>query len=131
MVMVSYESMYELNGKQFNCPIELSVSILAGRWKSTIICELLQGIKRYGELKKNILNINHKMLAEQLRELESAGIIQRHVYPVVPPKVEYELTALGEGLRPAVELLRQWGMHFKADDLDKSQPVVEELQEVL
>lgn len=127
MVMVSYESMYELNGKQFNCPIELSVSILAGRWKSTIICELLQGIKRYGELKKNILNINHKMLAEQLRELESAGIIQRHVYPVVPPKVEYELTALGEGLRPAVELLRQWGMHFKADDLDKSQPVVEEL----
>lgn len=131
MVMVSYESMYELNGKQFNCPIELSVSILAGRWKSTIICELLQGIKRYGELKKNILNINHKMLAEQLRELESAGIIQRHVYPVVPPKVEYELTALGEGLRPAVELLRQWGMHFKADDLDKSQPVVEELQEGL
>ncbi|MDQ0899441.1 helix-turn-helix domain-containing protein [Paenibacillus sp. V4I7] len=126
MGMGSYEGMYELNGKQFYCPIELSVSILAGRWKSTIICELLQGKKRYGELKKNILNINHKMLAEQLRELESAGIIQRYVYPVVPPKVEYELTALGEGLRPAVEHLRQWGMHFKSDDLDESQPVVEE-----
>ncbi|USB32325.1 helix-turn-helix domain-containing protein [Paenibacillus sp. YPG26] len=122
--------MYELNGKQFYCPIELSVSILAGRWKSTIICELLQGKKRYGELKKNILNINHKMLAEQLRELESAGVIQRYVYPVVPPKVEYELTALGEGLRPAVELLRQWGMYFKSDP-DESQAVARDVKEVL
>lgn len=130
MVMESYESLYELNGKQFYCPIELSVSILAGRWKSTIICELLQGKKRYGELKKNIVNINHKMLAEQLRELESAGIIQRYVYPVVPPKVEYELTALGEGLRPAVELLRQWGMYFKSDP-DDSQAVVKDVKEVL
>lgn len=55
------------------CPIELSMSILAGRWKTTIICQLLKGKKRYGELKKGIIGVNHKMLAEQLRELEEAG----------------------------------------------------------
>ena len=63
-----------------------------------------------------IENINHKMLAEQLRDLEKAGIIKRHVYPVVPPKVEYELTALGEGLRPAIEYLQQWGKQFQLPD---------------
>ncbi|MCG5252205.1 winged helix-turn-helix transcriptional regulator [Brevibacillus agri] len=104
--------MYQINGKQFQCPIELSVSILAGRWKTTIICQLLKGKKRYDELKKGIIGVNHKMLAEQLRELEEAGIVRRHVYPVVPPKVEYELTERGEALRPAIEYLIAWGEQF-------------------
>ncbi|TYR78657.1 helix-turn-helix transcriptional regulator [Priestia megaterium] len=106
--------MYEMNGKQFQCPIELSVSIFAGKWKTTIICELLEEKKRYGELKRNIVGITHKMLAQQLRELEEAGIIHRQVYPVTPPKVEYTLTELGEGLRPIVQHLQEWGMYFES-----------------
>jgi DNA-binding HxlR family transcriptional regulator len=106
---------YELNGKNFQCPIELSVSVIAGRWKPSILFKLLDGKKRYGELKKLIEGINHKMLAEQLRDLEEAGLISRHVYPVVPPKVEYELTALGEGLRTAIISLMQWGEQFRLE----------------
>jgi DNA-binding HxlR family transcriptional regulator len=129
--MADYQGMYEINGKQFKCPIEISVSVLAGRWKSSIICKLLEGKKRYGELKKIIVGINHKMLAEQLRELEESGIIKRYVYPVIPPKVEYELTALGEELRPAIEYLEQWGRNFRSNKPDQSQPIVQEEQETL
>lgn len=111
--MAEKQFIYQLNGREFHCPIELAVSVFAGRWKPTIICELLKGKKRYGQLKKNIVGINHKMLAEQLRELEEAGVVSRHVYPVVPPKVEYELTPLGEELRPVILQLIQWGKNFQ------------------
>lgn len=80
----------------------------------------VQREKRYGELKKNILGVNHKMLAEQLRELEEAGIVKREVYPVVPPKVEYELTELGQGLGPVIEYLREWGEHFQTEAPEES-----------
>jgi DNA-binding HxlR family transcriptional regulator len=112
LVMTVSPEMYEINGKQFQCPIELSVSIFSGKWKTTIICQLLEGKKRYGELHRDIGGITHKMLAEQLRELEEAGIVHREVFPVIPPKVEYELTHLGEGLRPVVQYLQEWGMNF-------------------
>ncbi|MDC0763989.1 helix-turn-helix domain-containing protein [Brevibacillus sp. AG] len=112
--------MYLLNGKEYPCPIELAVSVFAGRWKISIICQLLRGKKRYGELKKNIIGVNHKMLAEQLRELEEAGIVKREVYPVVPPKVEYELTELGKGLGPVIDYLREWGAYFQTDATEES-----------
>lgn len=127
--MATSEPMYELNGKKFQCPIELSVSLFAGRWKTTILCKLLNGKKRYGELKKLIEGVNHKMLAEQLRDLEESGIIKRHVYPVVPPKVEYELTDLGEGLRPAIEYLQQWGEQFRMAVPDEALPLADETKE--
>ncbi|GEB33413.1 helix-turn-helix domain-containing protein [Brevibacillus sp. FSL K6-0770] len=120
--MGNQQVIYQINGKQFQCPIELSVSILAGRWKTTIICQLLNGKKRYGELKKNIMGVNHKMLAEQLRELEESGIVLRHVYPVVPPKVEYELTERGEALRPVIEYLIKWGEQFGTPVADEVEP---------
>ncbi|WP_054974660.1 helix-turn-helix domain-containing protein [Paenibacillus sp. A3] len=129
--MRTHDVMYELNGKKYPCPIELSVSLFSGRWKTTIICQLLEGKKRYGELKKNIAGINHKMLAEQLRDLEEAGIVHRQVYPVIPPKVEYELTPLGEGLRPVVDYLQQWGMNFQTGAPKKSQPASRPDQEIM
>jgi DNA-binding HxlR family transcriptional regulator len=110
---------YEIKGKKFHCPIELSMSVFAGRWKPTIICELLEGTKRYGELKRNITGINHKMLAEQLKELEAAGVISRHAYPVVPPKVEYQLTEIGEQLRFIIQQLQQWGTNFQTNSNDE------------
>ncbi|MGF7032312.1 DNA-binding HxlR family transcriptional regulator [Paenibacillus mucilaginosus] len=107
---------YVYNGKSYQCPIDLSVSLLSGRWKTSILCKLLTGKKRYGELKKLIPEVNHKMLTEQLRELEDAGIVSREVYPVVPPKVEYELTELGEALRPAICSLEKWGKRFQTEN---------------
>ncbi|TYP74798.1 winged helix-turn-helix transcriptional regulator [Paenibacillus methanolicus] len=104
---------YGFNSKIFPCATELAISLLSGRWKMTIIWKLRDGKKRYGELKSSIPGITHKMLAQQLRELEEIGILQRYVYPVVPPKVEYELTALGHGLTPILEQLDQWGEHFR------------------
>ncbi|MCR8844529.1 helix-turn-helix transcriptional regulator [Paenibacillus sp. SC116] len=114
-------SSYKFNGKTYQCPIELSIALFAGRWKPTIIYKLLDGKKRYGELKKLIEGINHKVLAEQLRDLEANGIITRRVFPTNPPKVEYELTPLGEGLRPAIDHLQQWGLQFQAEH-SKTEP---------
>lgn len=104
---------YKINQKHFQCPIELSIHTFSGKWKMTIICRLLDGVKRYGELKKSIIGIQHKMLAEQLKELEEAGIVRRHEYPVIPPKVEYELTELGQSLRPLIGFMEQWGQQFE------------------
>ncbi|WP_337912606.1 helix-turn-helix domain-containing protein [Paenibacillus arenosi] len=120
---------YEFNGKTYQCPIELSIALFAGRWKPTIIYKLLDGKKRYGELKKLIEGINHKVLAEQLRDLEASGIIARHVFPTNPPKVEYELTPLGEGLRPAIDHLQQWGLQFQAEH-SKTKPVANHCPEL-
>ncbi|SFE44037.1 transcriptional regulator, HxlR family [Paenibacillus algorifonticola] len=128
--MTSSKAVYELNGKKYHCPIELSVSLFAGKWKISILYKLMEGKKRYGELKKLIDGVNHKMLAEQLRDLEEVGIIKRQVYPVVPPKVEYELTTLGEGLIPAIEHLQQWGKQFRLTDMTEAEPVSEGLKEL-
>jgi len=73
----------------------------------------MEGKKRYGEIKKEIRGIQHKVLAEQLRELEEAGILLRQEYPLIPPKVEYELTDLGKGLKPLMDFLEQWGRQFE------------------
>lgn len=107
------QSMYRINQRQFQCPIELSIHTISGKWKMTIICRLLEGKKRYGEIKKEIRGIQHKVLAEQLRELEEAGILLRREYPSIPPKVEYELTDLGKGLKPLMDILEQWGRQFE------------------
>jgi DNA-binding HxlR family transcriptional regulator len=115
-IAIMRETAYVFNGKSYQCPIDLSVALLSGRWKTSILCKLLSGKKRYGELKKLIPEVNHKMLTEQLRELEEAGLISREVFPVVPPKVEYELTELGEALRPAITSLEEWGKRFQMEN---------------
>lgn len=114
MEMANQPLLYEVGGKQYQCPIELSISIVGGKWKTSIICKLLEGKQRYGELKASIHGITHKMLAEQLKELEMAGVVHRCAYPVVPPKVEYELTEIGERLRPIIIQLQEWGTAFQA-----------------
>jgi DNA-binding HxlR family transcriptional regulator len=78
-----------------------------------ILWRLREKVWRYGELKKSLGTITHKMLTEQLRELESDGLIHREVYQVVPPKVEYSLTEKGQTVVPVIEKLREWGATFK------------------
>ena len=81
------------------CPVEYTVSIISDKWKVLIIRDLLEKEKRYSELMKSVVGISDKVLAKNLRELEQDGIINRKVYAVVPPKVEYSLTEKGQELK--------------------------------
>ncbi|GAB4417175.1 MAG: winged helix-turn-helix transcriptional regulator [Thermodesulfovibrionales bacterium] len=91
------------------CPVETTLRIIGGRWKVVIIYYLMDGTKRFSELKRLIPEVTQKMLTQQLRELERDGIVYRKVFPEVPPKVEYSLTALGKSLKPILEAMHQWG----------------------
>lgn len=95
------------------CPVETAIKVLGGRWKVLILRELFQGIKRFGQLQRSLIGITQKMLTQQLRELEQDGIVFRHVYLQVPPKVEYSLTPLGESLKPVLESIHQWGEKYE------------------
>ena len=107
--------MAEINfkGKKYNNPVELSLDIIGGKWKIPIIWRLREDTLRYGEIRKSLPKITHKMLTQQLRELESDEIITRKVYQEVPPKVEYSLTLLGKSVIPVIDLLREWGEEYR------------------
>lgn len=104
---------YELNGTFFYCPVDLTLSVIGGRWKGLVFWNLRDGVKRYGELKKILVGINDKMLSQVLKELEINGVISRKVYEVVPPKVEYSLTKEGKKLLPVMQQMSEWGMKFQ------------------
>jgi len=92
-------------------PFDFTLSLIGGKWKMKIMYELSSDkILRYGELKRKIPDITHKMLSTQLKELENAGIIYREEYPQVPPKVEYSLTLKGKSLMPILEEICKWGV---------------------
>ena len=95
------------------CPVEYTASMIANKWKILILRDLLTGTKRYNELTKSVVGISAKVLTENLRELESDGIIARKVYPVVPPKVEYSLTKKGNELKPIINLMKEFGIKYK------------------
>jgi DNA-binding HxlR family transcriptional regulator len=96
-----------------SCPAEIALKAIGGRWKLLILRSLFDGVKRFGELQKDLPGITQKVLTQQLRELEQDGIIHRQVYPQIPPKVEYSLTPLGESLQPIILQLHQWGKERK------------------
>jgi len=100
--------------KKYNSPVELSLDVIGGKWKMPIIWRLREDILRYGEIRKSLPKVTHKMLTQQLRELESDEIIIRKVYPEVPPKVEYSLTLLGKSVIPVIDLLREWGEEYRS-----------------
>lgn len=91
------------------CPIEVTLNVIGGKWKFLIVKNLLGGKKRFSELYRSIEGITQRMLTKQLRELERDGIINRIVYPEVPPKVEYELTPIGKELYRVFVSLQEWG----------------------
>lgn len=92
-------------------PFEYTLSIIAGKWKMKIIYLLIGcEIARYGEIKRSIAGITHKMLSAQLKELERDGIIHRKEYPQIPPKVEYSLTTKGKSLKQLITDICQWGI---------------------
>lgn len=97
-------------------PFEYTLSIISGKWKMRIIYFLAHvNIARYGELKKEIGGITHKMLSAQLKELEAQGIVIRKEYPQIPPKVEYSLTEKGLSLQPLITTLCHWGQKYQPE----------------
>jgi DNA-binding HxlR family transcriptional regulator len=93
----------------YHCPVEATLDVIGGKWKALILFWLADQVCRFGELRRKIPDISEHMLTQQLRELENHGVVQRKVYPVVPPKVEYSLTPYGRTLRPITNLMCQWG----------------------
>jgi DNA-binding HxlR family transcriptional regulator len=104
---------FVIQERSYSCPVQLAVSVLAGKWKALILWNLRDQTLRYGELRALLPKVTHKMLAQQLRELEADGVIDRTVYPVVPPKVEYALTDKGRELVPVLREMQRWGMRYK------------------
>jgi len=91
------------------CPVEAALDVIGGKWKVAILVRLTEGTRRFNELRRLLPNITQRMLTNQLRELESDGMVDRRVYAQVPPKVEYSLTELGRTLEPLLVDLKRWG----------------------
>lgn len=100
------------NNKLYYNPVEFAMDRIGGTWKMPILWRLKDRVMRYGELKKDIPHITHKMLTSQLRELESEGFVHRAVYAVVPPKVEYSLTDRGKRAIEIIEMIRNYGLEL-------------------
>jgi DNA-binding HxlR family transcriptional regulator len=97
-----------------NCPAVRALEAISGKWKPAILYFLFDGTRRFSELQRLVPAISHKTLTQQLRELEDADIINRRVYPTVPPKTEYSLTESGRELAPVFGLLYDWGERHAA-----------------
>jgi transcriptional regulator len=95
------------------CPVELTLLLISNKWKILIIRDLLEGTKRFSELKKSITNISQKVLTSNLREMEENGLLSRKVYPEVPPRVEYTLTKVGYSLEPLLTDMDKWGTWYR------------------
>ncbi|NFQ67091.1 winged helix-turn-helix transcriptional regulator [Clostridium sporogenes] len=96
------------------CPVEVTLMLISDRWKVLIIRDLLDGTKRYGELKKSVGNISQKVLTTKLRDMEENGLLTRKVYAEVPPRVEYTLTDTGLSLKPILDAMIDWGQEYKS-----------------
>lgn len=101
--------------KVYYNPVEFALLFIGGTWKMPILWRLNQGTMRYGELKKALPHITHKMLSSQLRELEHHGLIARKVFAEVPPKVEYSITAKGKRTIPLITAIREYGLDMMKD----------------
>ena len=105
--------------KTHQCPVSATLDLIGGKYKALILWHLSGGTLRHSDLRKCIPGATAKMLTQQLRELESDRLVHREVFAVVPPKVEYSLTKLGESLLPVLVTIRDWGADYlKAQDLE-------------
>lgn len=95
------------------CPVETTLMLIGDKWKVLILRDLIDGKKRFGELKKSIGSVSQKVLTAQLRDMEKKGLVIRTVYAEVPPRVEYELTDTGCSLKPILDAMWAWGEGYK------------------
>ncbi|MFD4353685.1 winged helix-turn-helix transcriptional regulator [Nocardia sp. NPDC058518] len=97
----------------FDCPVEVTLDVIGGKWKGMIVFHLSAGTARFNEMRRVMPHVTQRMLTAQLRELERDGVLTRAVYAEVPPRVEYELTDFGRGLVPIIELMETWGEQYR------------------
>lgn len=95
------------------CPVEATLTLIGDRWKVLILRDLMEGTRRFGELKKSLGSITQKVLTANLRQMEDTGLLTRKVYAEVPPRVEYTLTDTGYSLRPVLDAIATWGAEYK------------------
>ena len=100
---------------EYNCPVDATISKIGGKDKAVILYHLGNDTLRYNQIRKKIPAITDKMLAQQLRELESDNLIIKKIYPVIPPKTEYNLSELGKTLIPLLDSMCEWGQQFMED----------------
>ncbi|MBW4535697.1 MAG: helix-turn-helix transcriptional regulator [Pleurocapsa minor HA4230-MV1] len=98
-----------------DCPVLQVIDIVGDKWTLPVLYVLKQGTKRYSEIQREIPGISKKMLTQTLRRLESDNILKRKIYPVVPPKTEYTLTAFGNQLIKPLEVLADWAWEHQAE----------------
>jgi DNA-binding HxlR family transcriptional regulator len=110
------------------CAVEVTLSVIGGLWKPIILFHLLEKKLRFMQITRRVPNATQRMLTLQLRELEADGVIVRHVYPQVPPKVEYELTEFGRSLAPVLITLRDWGEAYQREHGMTATPVACEVE---
>lgn len=127
--------MADLKEKVFHCPLEVTTSLVGGKWQCVILWHLRQGKLRFNQLQKRLIGITPKMLTQQLRDLQDNGLISRKVYPIIPPKVEYTLTEYGESFLPILQAMYSWGenysksFHLFVDTYFQEQVIAEEKQQ--
>ncbi len=97
------------------CPVELTITLIGNKWKVLILRDLMDGTKRFGELRSAIGSVSQKVLTANLREMEQNGLLVRCAYAEVPPRVEYTLTELGHSLRPVLDSMHIWGDTYKEE----------------
>ena len=95
------------------CPVETTLMLIGDKWKVLILRDLMEGTKRFGELKKSIGTVSQKVLTAQLRDMEDKGLLTRKVYAEVPPRVEYTLTETGYSLKPILDSMVAWGTDYQ------------------
>jgi DNA-binding HxlR family transcriptional regulator len=113
---------FDFEGHRFHNPVELALHLIGGKWKMPILWRLRDKVWRYNELRRDLNQVSHKMLTQQLRELERAGLVSRTVHPVVPPHVDYAITTLGLTTIPAIDALRAWGTLYRKRRKPNSSP---------
>jgi DNA-binding HxlR family transcriptional regulator len=117
--------MITFKNTEYQCSMELTLDLIGGKWKALILWHLGENTLRFSELKKTLPKITQKMLTQQLRELETSGLVKRFIYTQIPPKVEYSLTPNGKSLLPILDTLCQWGLQYadSVEALGKKQTV--------
>ena len=104
--------MIQFRNTNYQCSMELTLALIGGKWKSLILWKLGDSTLRFSELRKNLPQVTQKMLTQQLRELEEDGLVHRHVYTQVPPRVEYSLTQAGKSILPILNSMCEWGLQY-------------------
>jgi len=100
------------------CPVEITLFFVGHKWKILIVRELLNGTKRFGELKNSISGVSQKVLTQNLRMMEHHKLIHRKAYAEIPPKVEYSLTETGKSLKVILDVMYQWGENWHDDEIE-------------